>query len=101
MNTYRFTAKLSYHGKPFVSVPIEISPVEAGNVDAYDEVGSPALPLIGLPTNEAVPCMTVPWQIAQKRLHGAGEGAAGQRPRTQTWWICSCSKHLCQTTRSH
>lgn len=72
VNTYRFTAKLSYHGKPFDSVPIEISPVEAGNADAYDEVGSPALPLIGLPTNEAVPCMTVPWQIAQK-MHACTE----------------------------
>jgi hypothetical protein len=30
-NPHRFTAKISYQGKPFVSVPIEISPIEAGN----------------------------------------------------------------------
>jgi Nucleotidyl transferase AbiEii toxin, Type IV TA system len=29
----RFTAKLGYRGKPFASVPIEVSTVEAGNAD--------------------------------------------------------------------
>ena len=63
---HRFTAKLNYQGKPFVSVPIEVSPVEAGNADGYDNVSSDALALVGLPASAAVPCMTLPWQIAQK-----------------------------------
>lgn len=79
VNPYRFTAKLSYYGKPFVSVPIEVSPVEAGNADAYDEVGSQALTLVGLPASDAVPCMTVPWQIAQK-IHACTEPM--EPPRT-------------------
>jgi hypothetical protein len=65
-NPHRFTAKISYQGKPFVSVPIEISPIEAGNADEFDTVSSDALTLVGLSESVAVPCMTLPWQIAQK-----------------------------------
>jgi hypothetical protein len=64
----RFVAKLSYHGQPFASVPIEVSTVEAGNADTFDPVSSDALALIGVPIEVTVPCMTMPWQIAQK-LH--------------------------------
>lgn len=63
---HRFMAKLSYMARPFVSVPIEVSPVEAGNAESYDLVGSEAFALVGLPKACAVPCMTLPWQIAQK-----------------------------------
>lgn len=76
---HRFTAKLSYQGKPFVSVPIEVSPIEAGNADGYDKVTSEALTLVGLPTSAAVPCVTLPWQIAQK-IHACT--AAAEPPRT-------------------
>ncbi|MGQ0845684.1 MAG: nucleotidyl transferase AbiEii/AbiGii toxin family protein [Sporichthyaceae bacterium] len=62
----RFMAKLSYQGQPFASVPIEISTVEAGNAEAFDAIGSDALSLVGIPGAVDVPCMTVPWQIAQK-----------------------------------
>jgi hypothetical protein len=64
----RFTAKLSYRGKPFASVPIEVSTVEAGNADQFDTLTSDALGLVGVPAAVSVPCMTIPWQIAQK-LH--------------------------------
>lgn len=64
----RFTAKLSYRGKPFASVPIEVSTVEAGNADQFDTLTSDALGLVGVPAQIAVACMTIPWQIAQK-LH--------------------------------
>lgn len=64
----RFVAKLSYHGQPFASVPIEVSMVEAGNAERFDAVSSDALALVGVPGAVAVPCMTLPWQIAQK-LH--------------------------------
>lgn len=77
-SAHRFTAKLAYMGKPFVSVPIEVSPVEAGNADAYDEVGSGALSLVGLPDSDAVPCMTLPWQIAQK-VHACTDPIEGPR----------------------
>lgn len=64
----RFTAKLSYRGKPFASVPIEVSSVEAGNADQFDTLTSDALSFVGVPAAVSVPCMTIPWQIAQK-LH--------------------------------
>lgn len=64
----RFVAKLSYHRQPFASVPIEVSMVEAGNTERFDAVSSDALALVGVPVEVTVPCMTVPWQIAQK-LH--------------------------------
>lgn len=64
----RFVAKLSYRGQPFASVPVEVSTVEAGNAVAFDAISSDALRLVGLPDGVAVPCMTLPWQVAQK-LH--------------------------------
>lgn len=64
----RFTVKLRYQGAPFVSVPVEVSPEEAGNTDDADWTHSPAFALIGLPVSQSIPCMTIPWQIAQK-LH--------------------------------
>jgi hypothetical protein len=75
----RFVAKLSYHGQPFASVPIEVSMVEAGNTESFDAISSDALALVGVPVEVVVPCMTVPWQIAQK-LHACT--AAMTPPRT-------------------
>lgn len=75
----RFVAKLSYHGKPFASVPIEVSMVEAGNAESFDAIPSDALALVGVPSAVTVPCMTVPWQIAQK-LHACT--AALPTPKT-------------------
>ncbi len=75
---HRFTAKLTYRAKPFVSVPIEASPVEAGNADGYDQIRSEALNLVGLPNGDAVPCMTLPWQIAQK-IHACTDHGDGPR----------------------
>lgn len=71
-DAHRFTAKLRYHGKPFASVPIEVSPIEIGNADHYDEINSNALTLVGFATAAPVPCMTLPWQIAQK-IHACTE----------------------------
>jgi len=69
---HRLTAKVGYRGKPFVSIPIEISPVEAGNAESFDTISSDALTLVGLPASAPVPCMTLPWQIAQK-IHACTE----------------------------
>ena len=78
-SSHRFTAKLRYRGKPFASVPIELSAVEAGNAERHDKVASEALTLVGLPTTDAVPCMTLPWQVAQK-IHASTDEP--EPPRT-------------------
>lgn len=49
VSPHRFTAKLSYFGKPFASVPIEVSAIESGNAEQYDKVSSEALALVGPP----------------------------------------------------
>lgn len=59
--------------------PIEVSPVEAGNADGYDEITSDAMTLVGLPDSVAVPCMTLPWQIAQK-IHACTDPV--EKPRS-------------------
>lgn len=74
----RFTVKLKYQGAPFVSVPVEVSPREAGNADDVDWTHSPALELVGLPLSRPIPCMTLPWQIAQK-LHAVTAKLDGGR----------------------
>lgn len=79
VSPHRLTAKLSYHGKPFVSLPLEISPVEAGNAAEFDMVPSDALTLVGLAERVDVPCMTLPWQVAQK-IHACTEPV--ETPRT-------------------
>lgn len=53
--------------------------VEAGNTERFDVVSSDALALVGVSVAVTVPCMTVPWQIAQK-LHACT--AALPAPKT-------------------
>jgi hypothetical protein len=72
-SSHRCTAKLRYEGKPFASVPIELSAVEAGSAERHDKIVSTALTLVGLPESDAVPCMTLPWQVAQK-VHACTDG---------------------------
>jgi len=74
----RFTVKLKYQSAPFVSVPVEVSPQEAGNTDEADWTHSPALELVGLPLSRPIPCMTLRWQIAQK-LHAVTAKLDGGR----------------------
>lgn len=50
----RFTAKLSYRGQPFASVPVEVSTIEAGNADQFDTLTSDALGLVGVLADIAV-----------------------------------------------
>jgi len=74
----RFTVKPKYQSAPCVSVPVEVSPQEAGITDEADWTHSPALELVGLPLSRPIPCMTLPWQIAQK-LHAVTAKLDGGR----------------------
>lgn len=68
-----FDVKLSYLGKPWCTVPLEVGFDEIGDADSADWTDQAdiagAFEELGFPAPGRVPLMTVPYQIAQK-LHG-------------------------------
>jgi hypothetical protein len=78
----RFAVKLEYHGRPFVTIPVEVAPDEAGLAAEHDPV-EPAefdgLTALGLPRPDPVPCITIRWQIAQK-IHACTDPLDGATP---------------------
>ncbi len=69
---HRFDAKLSYQGRAFMTVPIEISLVEGDALAEPDLLQGPDLTSLGLPNVEALPCLAVEFQVAQK-LHACSQ----------------------------
>ncbi len=78
----RITTKLSYRGRPYLELPIELSPPEGGSALWPEAVQVRPLTEIGLPTPEPVPCMSLRYQIAQK-LHACTESFADGRPNAR------------------
>ena len=75
----RFLVKLEYHGKPFVTVPVEVAPDEAGLAAEHDPVKPvelDGLTALGLPRPDPAPCITIRWQLAQK-LHACTDPLDG------------------------
>ena len=69
----RLTLQLSYDGKPWAKVPVEVSSVEASMAEETDLVVSAerahfGLESLGLPEASAVECVSLHYQVAQK-LH--------------------------------
>lgn len=68
-----FDVKLSYCGKPWCTVPLEVGFDEIGDADEADwaeqSEAASVFEMIGFPTPGRVPLMTLPYQVAQK-LHG-------------------------------
>jgi hypothetical protein len=64
----RATAKLTYKGKAFISVPIEVASPEGRSLDHIDVVEIRPLHELGLEGPSTVPVLAPPYQIAQK-LH--------------------------------
>lgn len=71
-----FDIKLSYNGKPWATVRLEVGHNEIGDADSADTTMSPDIVemfrAIGLPDPEPVALMKPPHQIAQK-IHGLTE----------------------------
>ncbi len=69
-----FDIKLSYNGKSWMTLPLEVGHNEIGDADDPDMVASPEasaiLEKLGFPAPGPVPCMRLEHQIPQK-LHGA------------------------------
>jgi hypothetical protein len=68
----RFELKLSYAGRRFMTVPIEVSWQEGESTATYDAVTVKALTELGIPVPDEIPCLSVRYQIAQK-LHACTE----------------------------
>lgn len=74
-----FDIKLSYNGKSWLTVPLEVGFNEIGDADEPEyAISSDIVELflsLGLPSLSPVPLMQLPYQIAQK-LHGVSESGS-------------------------
>lgn len=74
----RFEIKLTFKGKPFSTVPMEVAAPEGDALRRVDTV-EVSLDPVGLPVPPTVPCLSVRYQIAQK-LHACTDPLEGQQP---------------------
>lgn len=74
----RFEVKLSYRGRPFATVPVEISTTEARAGDEHDVLQVSEYDTIGIAPTMPVYCLSLRYQIAQK-IHACTDPLDGQR----------------------
>ena len=70
-HVHRIRVKVAFRTKPFMTLVVEVGPVEAGG-DEIEEVAAHDLSTIGLDGPDIIPVLAVRWQIAQK-LHAVTE----------------------------
>ena len=78
----RTRVKVAFRTKPFMTLVVEIAPVEAGG-DEIEEIAAHDLSTIGLDGPDIIPVLAIRWQIAQK-LHAVTEPPlrpGGENPR--------------------
>lgn len=78
----RIRVKVAFRSKPFMTLVVEVAPVEAGG-DEIEEIPAHDLNTIGLDGPDVIPVLAVRWQIAQK-LHAVTEPPirpGGENPR--------------------
>lgn len=68
----RMQVKLSYHGRPYATVQLELAVAEGDSMDGIDLVTVPDLADLGFGRQVTVPLLGVPYQAAQK-LHACTE----------------------------
>lgn len=68
----RATVKLSYRGRSWGTVPVEMAPIEGGAGEDIERVPARALDRLGIAGPADVPCLSVRYQLAQK-LHACTE----------------------------
>lgn len=78
----RFEVKLDYHGKPFATVPVELSPAEGRSGTEYDPVSITEYSAIGLEPRRAhvLPVAALPDRPKNPRVHRPTRWAPRQRP---------------------
>jgi hypothetical protein len=76
----RFRVKLLYKEKDFVTVPMELSPVEGHSLDQLEVLpAAVSLAPVQLAEAEAIPFLPIRYQVAQK-LHACTEDLGEERP---------------------
>jgi predicted nucleotidyltransferase component of viral defense system len=76
----RFRVKLLYKEKDFVTVPMELSPVEGHSLDQLEVLpAAVSLAPVQLAEAEAIPFLPIRYQVAQK-LHACSEDLGEERP---------------------
>ncbi len=78
----RIRVKVAFRTKPFMTLVVEVAPVEAGG-DEIEEIAAHDLSTIGLDGPDIIPVLAIRWQIAQK-LHAVTEPPlrlGGENPR--------------------
>lgn len=74
----RFDVKLDYLGKPFATVPVELSQTEGRSGEEHDPITVDEYSAIGLAPRGPVHCLSVRYQIAQK-IHACTDPLDGER----------------------
>ncbi len=74
----RFDVKLDYLGKPFATVPVELSAAEGRSGDEHDQIIVAEYDTIGLAPRGPVHCLSLRYQIAQK-IHACTDPLGGVR----------------------
>jgi len=71
-HSVRLAIKLSYRGKRWGTVPLEVAPAEGGSGDDVETLDAIGIGQFGLDGPDRVPCLGVRYQIAQK-VHACSE----------------------------
>lgn len=71
----RLTVRLTYLGRPFANIPLE---VVTGKSPQVEYVHSLRLDAVGLPSPDPIPCLSLPYQVAEK-LHACTDPLDGER----------------------
>ena len=65
----QFLVSLTYHEKPFATVPVEVSPPEGGAADEFDEVLAPAVDYLGLEDSRRCPACPCAIRWHRRSMH--------------------------------
>lgn len=71
-NSQRVDIRLSYRGRRWGTVQFEIAPAEGDSLEEVDNIEAIGIDHFGLEGPKEVPCLTIPYQLAQK-LHACTE----------------------------
>jgi len=71
----RLAVRLTYLGRPFANIPLEIVTRRSPQVEYINVL---RLDPVGLPSPEPIPCLSLPYQVAEK-LHACTDPLDGER----------------------